>query len=111
MTGNLQVGQLVCSKAGRDQDRYFIVIRVNNDNLVQIADGDLRKVDSSKKKNVKHLHLTQAVSFELAQRILAGEKISDRDVQRAIWGLEQVIRGETGEHKEVGKLNVEAGCN
>lgn len=40
------VGRLVYSKAGRDQGRPLLVIRVIDNRLVLVVDGDLRTVEN-----------------------------------------------------------------
>ena len=49
----LVTGQIVYSKAGRDKKRCFIILKVEGE-YVYLADGELRKVESPKKKKVKH---------------------------------------------------------
>ncbi|MDD2447275.1 MAG: KOW domain-containing RNA-binding protein [Tissierellia bacterium] len=55
LTDKLKVGQLVESRAGRDSGRAFIIYEILNENFVLVVDGDLRKLKSPKKKNIKHL--------------------------------------------------------
>lgn len=50
----MQIGQLVKDKQGKYKDKYFIVIKLEND-FAYLSDGKLRKLDKLKKKNVKHL--------------------------------------------------------
>ncbi|GFR35247.1 KOW domain-containing RNA-binding protein [Thermobrachium celere] len=50
---NVALGQIVHSRAGRDKGRYFIVVGLIDENYVLIADGDLRKIESPKKKKNK----------------------------------------------------------
>jgi len=52
------LGQLVCSKAGRDKGKYFIILDIIDDNYVYICDGSLRTIEKPKKKKIKHLHFT-----------------------------------------------------
>ncbi|NMA06645.1 MAG: RNA-binding protein, partial [Ruminococcaceae bacterium] len=54
------IGRAVISKKGRDKGRVFIVTGYSDD-YVLIADGKLRKVEKPKKKNKKHLQLTNTV--------------------------------------------------
>ena len=53
----LVTGQIVYSKAGRDQKRCFVVLKVEGE-YVYLADGDLRKVETPKKKKgqTRHAH-------------------------------------------------------
>lgn len=49
-------GQLVRSKAGRDKTRTLAVLAVEEQMLL-LADGDLRKLDNPKRKRSSTLHL------------------------------------------------------
>ena len=49
------VGLLAYSKCGRDRKRLFLVVDRLDENFVLIADGKLHKVESPKKKRLKHL--------------------------------------------------------
>jgi len=53
-----RLGKVVYSKSGRDRGRMFVVVEVVNENFVLIADGDLRKIENPKVKNIKHLAFT-----------------------------------------------------
>lgn len=50
----LEAGMLARSKAGRDKDRIYVIIRVDNE-YVYVADGELRPLLHMKRKNRKHL--------------------------------------------------------
>ena len=51
------VGKIVYSIAGRDKDKYLAVINCDK-NYVWVADGKERKLQSPKRKNIKHISLT-----------------------------------------------------
>ncbi len=61
------IGQIVCSKKGRDKG-YFLVVVAEEKNAVYVCDGKERPLERPKKKNVKHLAFTsvclQADSFK-----------------------------------------------
>lgn len=48
-------GSLVKARAGRDKDKYFIVVNIVNDCYVLLINGTTRKKNNMKLKNVKHL--------------------------------------------------------
>ena len=54
------VGQIVCSKCGRDKN-YFMVIVEETENTVYVCDGKERPLERPKKKNVKHISRTASV--------------------------------------------------
>ena len=51
------VGRIVYSIAGRDKDKYLAVINCD-ENYVWVADGKERKLETPKRKNIKHISLT-----------------------------------------------------
>ena len=51
------VGRIVYSIAGRDKDKYLAVINCD-ENYVWVADGKERKIQSPKRKNIKHISIT-----------------------------------------------------
>ena len=52
------IGRIVCSKAGRDKD-YFMVVVAEENGFAYVCDGKERPVLRPKKKNVKHISLTE----------------------------------------------------
>lgn len=54
-------GLVVKAKAGRDKDDFFIVMDFNEKEAF-ICNGKRRKIEKPKKKNIKHLALTNTVS-------------------------------------------------
>lgn len=87
MVIGIQPGQLVYSKAGRDKDRYFLVVGKLDEQHVLIADGDLRKVRKPKKKKIKHLKIFDLVSEQISDKIKNGKKVDDKEIKAAIGAL------------------------
>lgn len=81
-TGELCLGQIVSSKAGRDKDKVFAVVDIIDDKYVFIADGDLRKIENPKKKKVKHLQKYNTINEELKKRLENGTKIENIELQK-----------------------------
>ena len=52
-----QLGQFVRVTQGRDTDQYAIIVKIVDEKFVLIADGDKRKFDRAKRKNILHLQL------------------------------------------------------
>lgn len=86
MKKNLIPGQLVQSIAGRDSNKYFLVIE-SGEGIVKVADGKMRKVQAPKKKNVKHLRKYNLVAREIAQKLNAGKRVTNEEVSKAIENL------------------------
>ncbi len=56
----IERGSLVYSIAGRDKGSLFLVLKRDGD-FVYLADGDLRRVESPKKKKLKHINKTNTL--------------------------------------------------
>ena len=54
------LGRIVRSKNGRDRYRLFAIIGTCEDGSVLIADGNLHKIESPKKKNIRHIEVLAA---------------------------------------------------
>lgn len=89
---DFQPGDTVLSKAGRDKGKIFVVMAVSEPNYIIIADGDLRKLENPKRKKVKHVRHTGIHLPSVAEKINAGELISNSDIRKA---LDTVRNGET----------------
>ncbi len=76
------LGQIVRSKAGRDKDRYFVVVGFEKEHYLYIADGDLRRVDNPKKKKIKHLAKTSIVLTEIAEKLKKGKKVTNIELSK-----------------------------
>ena len=66
-----RIGQIVRSKAGRDNGKAFIVVGVE-DNYVYLSDGQTRKLESPKRKKLKHIQGSYSITEEIADRIKDG---------------------------------------
>jgi ribosomal protein L14E/L6E/L27E len=56
---NLEIGTVVKSLKGRDKDKYFCVVCIE-DGYVHLCDGKERKLSRPKHKKIKHIKVTQA---------------------------------------------------
>lgn len=73
----IERGSLVYSIAGRDKGNLFLVLK-REDNMVYLADGDLRKLENPKKKKIKHVNKTNTLlEFDL-------ENISNSDIRKML---------------------------
>ncbi|MBE6692020.1 MAG: RNA-binding protein [Ruminococcaceae bacterium] len=72
------LGHLVVSLAGRDKDCVCAVVGISDDEgYVLIADGRIRKVESPKKKKLKHLKPIDCSP-------LSAEKLTNRFIREAV---------------------------
>ena len=54
-------GQVVRSLSGRDKGKFQIVIKLLDNNFVQVVDGKRRKLERPKLKKTKHLQKTNSI--------------------------------------------------
>lgn len=57
---NIQIGSIVRACAGREKDRYMMVAQLH-DGFVELVDGKERKLESPKRKNIKHISPTHEI--------------------------------------------------
>lgn len=84
MEDNGQLGRVVYSKAGRDKDKFFIIIGVLDEQYVYIADGNLRSVEKPKKKKIRHLVFTNTTADEVKNLLISGEKVSNLMIRKIL---------------------------
>lgn len=93
---NLKIGQVVRSKCGRDAGKYFVVVGKEK-NFVFLADGDMRRIETPKKKNIKHIQVTGFCLPMTAFPDVNNESLSNREIRNGLMDI--IPRGltETGE--------------
>jgi len=84
LPGELKVGQLVYSQAGRDRGRPFLVWQLAGCRRVYLVDGDIRRISKPKPKNVLHIQAVNRIDTSIAERLNRGEAVTDAEVRRAI---------------------------
>jgi len=84
------VGQLVFSKAGRDKDRCFVVVRTEGE-FAYLVDGDLRKADTPKKKKMKHIRPTSCISQFVVDKINKVGKVTNSEIRKEIQGYKEKL--------------------
>lgn len=80
----LEPGRVVRSKAGRDLGRHMVVMRVEDGAYAYVADGDLRKLSSPKRKKIMHLHATPVLLSDIALRLEANKPVQDAEIRKAL---------------------------
>lgn len=79
-----KLGEIVISTAGRDSGKYYIIIGVENKNYVLLADGDKRRVEHPKRKNIHHLHFTGNVVEELSIWLADDKRVRNEDFRKIL---------------------------
>ena len=57
---NITIGSVVKALAGREKNSFYVAVGIH-DGFVEIADGKERKLESPKRKNIKHISPTKTI--------------------------------------------------
>lgn len=79
-----EIGRLVRILRGKDRGGYAVIVAITDSRFVWIADGDGRRFDRPKKKNVLHLEFLPAVSSEVADSIRLTGRVTNAKLRYAI---------------------------
>ena len=74
---------IVKSIAGRDKGKLFFVVERTEDFLL-LADGKTRKVESPKRKKIKHVEVIELQLTRVSEKIKNGEKITNSVLRRTL---------------------------
>lgn len=80
----IQIGTIVYSVKGRDSGRFYIVVEVVDDKYIKIADGQLRRIEKPKLKQIKHIKSDGESIPRLAEKLKEGAKIFDAEIRSAL---------------------------
>ena len=81
---NVVLGQVVYSKAGRDNGKIFIITGLIDADYVYVCDGDLRRVENPKKKKVKHLVITENIINSITQKFSTDVRVTNAEVRKVL---------------------------
>lgn len=79
-----RIGQIVRIKQGREEGQFAIVIDVVDEKYVMLADGDKRKYDRQKKKNINHIEQLNYISPEVQDSLLKTGRVTNGKLRFAI---------------------------
>ncbi|MFD0716712.1 hypothetical protein [Paenibacillus sp. GCM10027626] len=79
-----EIGRIVKVLRGKDRESYAVIIGIVDERFVLIADGDKRRFDEPKKKNVMHLLMESAVSREVADSIKETGRVTNAKLRFSI---------------------------
>lgn len=86
-----QVGQIVKILRGRDFGKYAVVIGLADQRFALIADGDKRKFDHPKKKNLLHLELQNEISEVVVNSLLETGRVTNGKLRYALAKYEETL--------------------
>lgn len=84
LTNDLEIGQIVKSKFGRDKGKLFIIYEIVDDQYVKLVDGDLRKLENPKLKKVKHLTIYNTVLVEIKEKLDNDIELKNSDIRKIL---------------------------
>ncbi|MFD2043155.1 RNA-binding protein [Ornithinibacillus salinisoli] len=79
-----RIGQVVRIMQGREAGQYMVVIQVIDDRFVLLADGEKRKYDRPKKKNIHHIEVMDYTSPEVQNSLLETGRVTNGKLRFAL---------------------------
>ena len=83
---SMERAQIVRSLAGHDKGELFCVMDTDGEFLL-LADGKHRKVESPKRKRVKHVASAGECRHPTIEKLRAGNPVGNQELRRAIAAL------------------------
>ncbi|WP_053217599.1 KOW domain-containing RNA-binding protein [Virgibacillus senegalensis] len=103
-----RIGQVVRIARGREAGQYAIVIQMLDDRFVLLADGEKRKYDRPKKKNLHHIELMDYISPEVQNSLLETGRVTNGKLRFA---LSKFVNEVVTDLKKGDQLDGERRCN
>lgn len=91
------IGGICRSLRGRDKDRYYLIRYIYEDGSVGVVDGNFKKLNAPKKKNLKHVRLLPEQAESIAAKFENGSKVYDSEVYSALKIYNNPSQAETGD--------------
>lgn len=96
------IGQIVQITKGREKNQHAVIINIVNDRYVLLADGEKRKYDRPKRKNVNHIKLTPFISDEVKKSLLETNRVSNGKLRFALEkyaneGVTYILKGDVND--------------
>jgi large subunit ribosomal protein L14e len=99
------VGRVVEVVQGRDNGLYAVVIGHADKRFVLIADGQMRRAENPKKKNVLHVRGTSYVALEVVEALRTKGKITNALLKHALRLFQEALPSVSKREKEGGVPN------
>ena len=78
---DLQIADVVASTAGRDADKWFYVISMD-DTYLYLANGKDRTLDKLKRKKRKHVQKVLRSETRVVEKLIRGDKVLNSELRR-----------------------------
>jgi large subunit ribosomal protein L14e len=103
-----RIGQIVRVVQGREVGQFAIIIKIIDERYVLLADGEKRKFDKPKKKNIQHVELLDYVSPEVRNSLLDTGRVTNGKLRFA---LSKFVNENLIDLKKGDQLDGERRCN
>ena len=80
---DFNISDVVISTAGRDKDKIFYVIGIE-DNLLLLANGKDRTLDKPKRKKQKHVQKVLRSETRVAVKLQNGDKVLNSELRKEL---------------------------
>ena len=91
----LQIADVVRSTAGRDMDKWFYVIDLD-ETYLYLANGKDRRIENPKRKKRKHAAKVLRSETRVAAKLIAGDKVLNSELRRDLAYLSQTASNNLG---------------
>ena len=88
---DLQIADVVASTAGRDMDKWYYVINLD-DTYLYLANGKDRRIENPKRKKRKHAVMVLRSETRVAAKLMAGDKVLNSELRRDLAYLSQHLQ-------------------
>ena len=78
------LGTIVQSTAGKDRNSYYVIVKRQAHPYVEIANGRCYTMKKPKRKNIRHLRITNMVNVEIQKRLQLNEPVSNELLRSAL---------------------------
>lgn len=79
-----KIGQMVRVLKGKEAGSVAVVVAIVDTKFVLIADGNKRKFDQPKRKNVQHLELSPIISSEVVHSLQESGRVTNAKLRHAV---------------------------
>ena len=92
---DLQIADVVASTAGRDIDKWFYVLSMD-ETYLYLANGKDRRIEKPKRKKRKHAVKVLRSETRVAAKLKAGDKVLNSELRRDLAYLSQTASNNLG---------------
>jgi len=78
-----ETADIVLSLRGRDAGSEFFVLQADGETAL-LCDGRARRVEKPKRKNLRHISFVRKGEGRTAEKLRAGEKVTNGEIRRAL---------------------------